>query len=119
MRVELTLPRTALVAEYLTDIYPLCLCYSSAELGRWTGITTKLHIQHTAIDGTVPTQYGRLSALGYSFGLFSTAISGSIPSQLGQLTSLYADFYVFGNSVTSKLPTQLGKLSKIHDAYPG
>ena len=60
--------------------------------------------------GSLPSQFGRLTALSNDFHLEGNKLSGSVPSQLGNLLLISSAFYLSENSLTGILPSELGRL---------
>ena len=90
-------------------------------IGEWDGVmlsgdegmerVTKLDLRKKGLDGMIPADLGRLSALE-TLWLKDNDLTGSIPAELGDLSSL-SDLILSGNDLSGSIPAELGGLSSL------
>jgi len=72
----------------------------------------KLSFDSASITGTIPTQYGLLTEVT-EFILRSNFIQGTIPSEMGKMVNLLSGFVLESNQLRGSLPTEIGSHSKL------
>jgi hypothetical protein len=80
-------------------------------LGELGGSLEVLYASANRLDGTLPTQIGRLERLRYLHA-DRNAISGTLPSSLGKLRALRA-LQLSRDAISGSVPTQLGGASDL------
>lgn len=84
------------------------------QFGRLSALSGTLALNdNNFITGTLPTELGGLTALAGTLSLSDNSISGSIPSQFGRLTALADGLYMTGNLLSGTLAPQLGRLTAL------
>ncbi len=83
----------------------------------WTGVAvnaghvTGLYRNYQNLNGSMPSEIGDLTNLGY-LSLYRNELSGSIPPELGSLTNLeYLNLY--RNGLSGSIPPELGSLTNL------
>ena len=79
-----------------------------SEMGRLFGLT-RLDLSGNRLTGGIPSELGELTGL-QSLSLGDNELTGGIPSELGGLTGLQT-LYLANNALTGEIPPQLGELS--------
>ena len=73
---------------------------------------TRSHMEsNPKLSGTLPTEFGALTALRVSVKFTGTSLSGTLPKELGNLSKLFENLIFTSTSISGFIPTQLGKLS--------
>ena len=88
-------------------------------ISSWTGITvgsdpqrvTKLQLQNSSLNGTIPARLGELQKLEWLY-LYGNALTGAIPGELGSLEDM-EHLYLHSNQLTGTIPRALGSLSNL------
>ncbi len=110
----------ALVALYNTtggDSWTNTTNWITGAISTWHGITvsgghiTQVIISNNNLTGTIPPEFGNLSALRVLW-LFTNQLTGEIPPELGNLTSL-VQLSLFRNQLTGEIPPELGNLTNL------
>jgi Leucine-rich repeat (LRR) protein len=69
-----------------------------------------IHVERTSLAGTIPTEIGRLTALG--FLKLDSQFRGTVPLEISVLTRLTV-LEIAGNLVTGTIPENIGNLSQL------
>ena len=77
-----------------------------------TVLVTRLVLNNTGLDGTLPAALGDLSALEY-LDLQNNALSGALPAELANLTNLTALLLTRSRALTGPLPDGLRELADL------
>jgi len=83
----------------------------------WYGVTCEeghvrgLGLENNQLTGTIPSELGNLTSLGYLY-LYNNKLSSAIPSALGNLTSLQ-DLELEDNLLSGAIPSELGNLTSL------
>ena len=76
------------------------------EFGLLTAATS-LDLGKNTLTGTMPTELGLLTATS-SFSVLYNSLSGTLPTELGKAVEMSAGFWAYRNSLSGSVPTQLG-----------
>lgn len=85
-----------------------------SQLGRLSSLTSLFLFKNNNLHGTIPSHLGRLSSL-FELDLDSNQLSGSIPPELGQLPLFW--LYLTNNHLDGTLPTTLGHVTGLASLY--
>jgi Leucine-rich repeat (LRR) protein len=83
----------------------------------WYGVTcsgghvSELYLHSNELTGSIPTEIGNLSNLGYLY-LNNNELTGTIPTELGNLSNLKY-LHLYSNKLTGTIPSELGNLSQL------
>ena len=91
---------------------------SSADIGKWWGVTTDdngrvihLDLSDNELSGTLPSEIGWLVSLK-SLDFSGNELKGKIPPALGNLSSL-TELILWDNQLTGEIPSELGNLTNL------
>lgn len=81
------------------------------QLGLLTRMSSYLNLEFMSINGTLPTELGRMTSL-LELDVSGNLLTGTIPTELGDMRSLSL-LDINNNGITGTIPSELGKLEAI------